>query len=154
MELLVAVLVAGVAALGVGKLTLLSAQSNRAALQQSMATMLAETMLERIQANPDQSYPNVALGQPPGPFEDCLASVCTPRRLADFDVSTWKCSLGRWRDEAACVAARAAGFLADAARQPGLPEGDGAIAIVGRTAVVTVAWGDAAARRVTLCGRS
>ena len=52
-EVLVALLVVAAGALGLVGLQIVSAQNNRAALQRSLATLLAGDMLERIRANPD-----------------------------------------------------------------------------------------------------
>ena len=153
LELLVAVLVVGIGALGVAKLHMLSAQNNRAALEYSMATILAEDMLERIRANPSGAYAGVLAGQPPPAFVDCLASDCTSMQLTTFDIAAWKCALGRWQNEAPCQAMRRVGLLAATVRQPGLPEGDGAVAVAGDTVTVTVTWPSTAANNVAISGR-
>ena len=141
MELLVAVLVVGVGALGTAKLTMLSTQNNRAALEHSLATMFAADMLERIRANPQGSYGS-ALGDAPSGFVDCLSRSCSPPQLAAFDTAVWKCSLGRWLDEAPCGEARAAGALPARPQQAALRGGDGRVQIDAAGAVsVAVAWG-------------
>ena len=141
LELLVAVLVIGVGALGVAKLQLQSAQSNRAALQVSMATSLAEDMLERLQANASASYAGIDFGSAPPAFTDCRQRACASAEMATFDATVWKCALGRWRTRAPCAAARAAGLLAAAELQPGLPDGDGAVSIdASGLATATVRW--------------
>ena len=152
LELLVAVLVVGTGALGVAKLQMMNTQNNRAALEYSVATMLAEDMLERIRANPTGPYGGVGNGAPPPAFVNCLASDCAPMQLAAFDIAAWKCALGRWQRAAACRATRAAGVLAAPARQPGLPEGDGAIAVAGNTVTVTVTWPSTGANRLAVSG--
>lgn len=141
LELLVAVLVIGVGAMGVAKLQLQSAQNNRAALQVSMATSLAEDMLEQLHANPSASYAGIDFGSAPPSFVDCRQRDCTSAEIADFDVVVWKCALGRWRTRAPCAAARTAGLLAAAQLQPGLPDGDGAVSIdASGLATATVRW--------------
>ncbi len=151
-EVLLAVLVVGVGALGVAGLQLLSSQNVRAALERSVALLLAEDMLELIRANPDADYV-AALGDAPASFADCLASSCTPAELAAFDVALWKCSLGRWHDEASCQGMRIAGLLDAPRRQPGLPAGDGAIAVdAAGVVVVTVTWQSAGERSVVVGG--
>ncbi len=152
MELLVAVLVVGVGALGVAKLQLMSSQNNRAALHHSTATMLADDMLERLRANPSAAYPAMALGDAPPAFVDCLSAACTPQQIAAFDATVWKCSLGNWHDDAQCRAARAAGALAPPDRQPGLPGGDGALSVNAGVATVTVAWNGSDATRISVSG--
>ncbi len=152
LELLTAVLVVGVGALGAAKLQMSSVQNNRAALEYSVATILAEDMLERIRANPSGAYADAGAGQAPPAFVDCLASDCTPMQLAAFDIAAWKCALGRWRNEAPCRAVRAAGLLAAPARQPGLPEGDGAVAVAGDVVTVTVTWPSTGANELAISG--
>ncbi len=152
-ELLVAVLVMGVGVLGIVGLQVLSGQNNRGALEHSVATLLAEDMLERFRANPRGDYAGVGIGDPPAAFTDCLSESCTPADLAAFDVVIWKCALGNWRREAPCQAARTAGVLAAADRQPGLPGGDGAIAEAGGAVTITVTWQGPGPRRVAMSGR-
>ena len=153
LELLVAVSVVGIGALGVAQLQMRNAQNNRAALEHSVATMLAEDMLERIRANPTAAYAGVGTGQPPPAFVNCLASDCAPPQLAAFDIAAWKCALGRWQSEAACRAMRTAGVLRAPALQPGLPEGDGAIAVANNTVTVTVTWPSTGANRSAVSAR-
>ncbi len=152
MEVLAAVLVVGVAALGVAKLELLNGQTNRSALERSIATMLADDMIERMRANPDAVYAAIAEGDPPPVFVDCLAASCAPAQLASFDIAAWKCSLGSWHDAAPCQGARQAGALAPTDRQPGLPAGDGGIVFAGGLATVTVSWRGAVSASVSVSG--
>ena len=152
LELLVAVLVVGIGALGVAKLQMQNAQNNRLALEYSVATTLAEDMLERIRANPNGSYAAVRAGQPPPAFVDCLASDCASLQLASFDSTVWKCALGRWRQSSPCRAVRAAGLLAPVARQTSLPEGDGGVEFAGEVATVTVTWPSTGANVLAVSG--
>lgn len=148
-EVLVATMVVGIGALGVAKLHMLSSQNNRIALEHSLATLLADDMLERIRANPAGVYA-VALGTPPQSFANCVAGTCSPAELAAFDVAVWKCSLGNWQSETACASARGVGALPSNRRRAGLPAGDGSVASNGAGGVtVTVAWG---ASRVAIDG--
>ena len=150
-EVLVALFVVATGALGLAGLQLASAQHNRAAAHRTLAVLLAGDMLERMRVNPGVRYPDVGLG-PPGGVVDCVARPCTPAELAAFDVAVWKCSLGRWNDEAPCVAARAIGVLPPLARQRGLPRGDGSISRDPAGATVTVAWQGIGAGQVVLGG--
>ena len=152
LELLVAVLVVGVGALGVARLQLHNAQNNRLALEYSVATMLAEDMLERIRANPNGSYAGVQAGQAPPAFVDCLGSDCAPMQLANFDSTAWKCTLGRWQGAAPCRALRTVGLLAVPERQASLPEGDGGVSFAGDTATVTVTWPSTGANSLAISG--
>ena len=141
-ELLVAILVVGVGALGAAGLQLASSQNIRSALQATTAVILAQDMVERLVVNPEGDYIGVAVGGPPPGFVDCLAASCTPAQLASFDIAVWKCSLGRWTDDAACAQARAAGAALGKERQPGLPLGDGGIGWgAAGEFTVTVTWG-------------
>ena len=151
MEVLAAVLVIGVAALGIARMQLLSGQTNRAALERSVATVLADDMIERLRANP-ATYPGVAEGEQPPAFVDCLAASCTAAQLALFDIAVWKCSLGRWHDAAPCQAARRTGALPPVDRQQGLPQGDGSVVFDAASATITVSWRGAIAGNISISG--
>ena len=152
-ELLVAVLVIAVGALGVAGLQLASSKNSRGALERTTAAILADDMIERMRANPNGDYAGVSEGGGPPGFVDCLAGNCTSVDLAQFDIAVWKCALGRWHLTPPCGAVRAAGVLPDERSQPGLPEGDGAIAWgPGRTFRVAVTWRNAGEQRVVVGG--
>jgi len=152
-EVLVATLVVAIGALGAAGLQLASSENNRGALERTLATMLAEDMIDRMRANGDAPYV-VALESPPPPFVDCLGRGCTPGDLAAFDLVVWKCSLGRWHRESPCAAVRAAGILAGEDRQPGLADGDGAISLdADGVFTVTVTWQGSRRRLLAISGR-
>lgn len=150
-EVLVAMLVFATGVLGLVGLQIGSAQNNRAALERSLATLLASDLMERVRANPAATYPNIGEGAP-GALTDCMANSCTAAQLAAFDVAVWKCSLGRWNDEAACQAARASGLLPPLERQRGLPLGDGTLGMRGGVFAITVSWEGPRPGRVVLGG--
>ena len=153
-ELLVAILVIGLGALGAAGLQLASSKNTRSALEATTAVILAQDMAERLLANPGGAYAGVADGTAPAGFVDCLAANCTPPELASFDVAVWKCSLGRWQADGACRQARAAGALPPEVQQPGLPMGDGAIDWgANGEFTVSVTWQNAGQRRVAVPGR-
>ena len=153
-ELLVAILVIGVGAMGAAGLQLASSKNTRSALEGTTAVIFAQDMAERLRANPEGGYAGVADGTAPPGFVDCLAANCTPPELASFDVTVWKCSLGRWLADSACREARAAGTLPPEEQQPGLPMGDGAIDWgANGEFTVSVTWQAADRRRVALPGR-
>lgn len=153
-ELLVAILVVGVGALGAAGLQLASSQNTRSALQATTAVILAQDMAERLRTNPAGEYLDVAVGSAPPGFVDCRTASCTAAELASFDVTVWKCSLGRWMADGACGEAQAAGVLPTAEQQPGLPLGDGGIVWRGAGAfTVRVAWQSAGAQHVAVAGR-
>lgn len=151
-EVLVALLVVAAGALGLVGLQIVSAQNNRAALQRSLATLLAGDMLERIRANPD-AHPRAVGKGPPGAFADCLARACSPAEVATLDIAVWKCSLGNWNDEGVCATARAQGLTPPLERHPGLPAGDGAVAQRDGLATVTVSWQGVRPGEVVMRGR-
>ena len=135
LELLVAVLVVAVGALGVAGLQLVSIQNNRGAMQYSVTTLLATDLVERMRANPNADY-GTDLGTAPPAFHDCLANDCTPGQLAQFDLAIWKCALGEWQQDTTCDG------LPEAIRPMAvLPGGDGQVVEDAGVVTVTVAWG-------------
>ena len=135
LELLVAVLVVAVGALGVAGLQLASIQNNRAAMQYSVTTSLAADLVERMRANPGADY-STDFDTAPPPFHDCLANDCTAGQLAQFDLAVWKCALGKWQEDTTCSG------LPEAIRpMTVLPGGDGKVVEDAGVVTVTVAWG-------------
>jgi type IV pilus assembly protein PilV len=136
-ELLVAVLVVGIGVLGATGLQMISLQHNRGAVLRSEAVQLAYDIMDRIRANPKGNY-GIALGAGPTAAPDCLGGVCSDAQMVSFDQASWKCSLGGFNADAVCDGLRAGGVLAPTSDQPGLPSGDGSIAVDGATGLVTV----------------
>ena len=157
MEVLVAALVIGVGALGAVGLQMASSRNTRAALELTLAGVLAEDMVERLVANPHAGYAGVVPGGAPPAFVDCLSRNCSAQQLEAFDVAVWKCSLGRWNEEGSCRTARSAGALPALERHVGLPGGDGTITWGTwggeGTFTVAVTWQGDVARRLVLAGR-
>jgi type IV pilus assembly protein PilV len=140
-ELLVAVLVMGIGVLGITGLQMLSLQNNRGALTRGQAVELAYDILDRIRANPGTNYGGVAMGAAPTAVTNCHANVCTEAQMAAFDQAVWKCSLGVWNTNANCAPLRNGVILPLATNEPGLPSGDGQIAVnAGGIVTVTVQW--------------
>ena len=141
-ETLVAILVMSSGALGLAVLQAESLRAGREAWERSVAVQRAADMLDRIRANRAVPAAEFAVGRGAPVFQDCLRGACGALEMARFDLATWKCALGAWRDDAACVRIREAGGLPDADAMPGLPEGDGTVVV--RTArdvvTVTVSW--------------
>ena len=138
-ETLTAMFVLSVGALGLAGGQSAALAVNRAALHRSEAVAAAVDIIERARANRGANYA-VALGAAPPAAPDCVAGACSPAELAAFDLGTWKCAFGAWQTEPACAAAQTvlAGF---APAQPGLPDGDGSVAIGPDGAVlVAVQW--------------
>ncbi len=146
-ELLVAVLVMGIGVLGISGLQLVSMQNNRGALQRAEAVQLAYDVLDRIRANPigapvGTPY-QIAVGDFPGGVIDCTANNCTQAQMAAFDLGVWKCTLGDHHAESDCDDLRDAEVIAPEDAQPGLPEGDGSVAVDAAGVItVTVQWSE------------
>lgn len=145
-ELLVAVLVMGVGVLGITGLQMVSLQNNREALLRAEAISLAYDIMDRIRANPvgapiGTAYDGVDLDDAPAGAVNCVANVCTAANMVAFDIAVWKCQLGNWHDEGTCTDYRANDVIPSEDDQPGLPDGDGSIAVDGTgTITVTVQW--------------
>ncbi|MEM1229836.1 MAG: type IV pilus modification protein PilV [Pseudomonadota bacterium] len=145
-ELLVAVLVMGIGVLGITGLQMVSLQNNRDALLRAEATQLAYDMMDRIRANPTGAplgapYAGVDLGDAPPGGADCVTNNCTANNMVAFDQSVWKCQLGNWHEDDTCVDFRDDGVIASEEDQPGLPDGDGSIAIDGAGLItIIVQW--------------
>lgn len=144
-ELLVAVLVMGIGILGVTGLQVASMQNNREALLRSEAAQMAYTILDRIRSNRTGAagvvglaYDGLNIGANPPAANDCQANNCTQAQMVAFDQAVWKCSLGGHDADAGCIAFRAANVLPATNQQPGLPQGDGSVAVNGGTGVITV----------------
>ena len=144
-ELLVAVLVMGIGVLGITGLQMVSLQNNRGALLRQQAVMLAYDMMDRIRANRTIDYGGLAIGAPPpAGATDCVAGNCTEAQMATFDQAVWKCSLGANNGNAICEDFRGAGVIRPTTDDPGLPNGDGSIAVLGaapnQVVRITVRW--------------
>lgn len=127
----------------------ISLQNNRGALLRSEAVILAYDMLDRIRANPagtpaGLAYGGVDLDDAPPNATNCNTNNCTVGQMVTFDQAVWKCSLGNFQDDGTCAGFYAANILPPPELQPGLPEGDGSIAVNGATGIitVTVTWQD------------
>ncbi|MGQ0833597.1 MAG: type IV pilus modification protein PilV [Gammaproteobacteria bacterium] len=97
-EVLVALLVLSVGALGVANLQMVGIYANGAGNQRAQATLLANDLVDRIRANRAGALAgeydiaaNVATPADPG----CLgaAANCTPAQQADADLATWRATL-------------------------------------------------------------
>jgi type IV pilus assembly protein PilV len=140
-ELLVAVLVMGVGVLGVTGLQVVSLQNNRDALLRSEALQMAYDVLDRMRINGAGNYNGVAFDDAPEAPTNCFTNNCSAANMTDFDIAIWKCSLGDHNEEDVCDDLRDGTILPVATDQPGLPDGQGAIAIDGAGMVtVSIRW--------------
>lgn len=139
-ELLVAVLVMGIGVLGVTALQMVSMQNNRAALERGEAVHLAYDMMDRIRANPGAAYGGLGFEDAPPAAPNCVAGACTAAQMAAFDQASWKCLLGEFNDDGTCTQLRDGVVLPLVDDQPGLPQGDGEIAVNGDVVTITIRW--------------
>lgn len=119
-EVLVAVLVLGVGLLGVASTQVVALQMNSQSQSRSQAVLLAEDMLDRIRANPDNPA-DYALAQSNAQGANggnCSSSfVPANATVADNDIDAWENSL-------ACL----------------LPAAQRTIAVTGNVVTVTIDW--------------
>ena len=140
-ELLVAVLVMGVGVLGVTGLQVVSLQNNRDALLRSEALQLAYDILDRMRVNAAGNYDGVAFDDEPAAPTDCFANTCSAGQMTGFDLAVWKCGLGDHNTLDVCDDLRDGTILPDVTNQPGLPDGQGQIAVDGAGMVtVSIRW--------------
>lgn len=142
MELLVAVLVMGIGVLGISALQMVSLQNNRGALHRAEAVQLAYDMLDRIKAHGTPAlYDAYDMDDDPPAPTNCNAAICTPAQMAVFDRAVWKCLLGGHNDNDNCDDLRDNNVIPSSNAQPGLPQGNGSIAIDADGVItVTVRW--------------
>jgi type IV pilus assembly protein PilV len=160
-EVLVALLIASVGLLTVTELQTLALQSHRLAWQRTEAVLLADDMLERIRAArgvvpADLGQYRIAVGEAPPAADHCLARNCSYAQWVAFDQASWKCRLGAFRAAFVCQALAEVGMLAGGTIQPGLPQGDGAVAVdAGGGVRVSIHWSgvDGRPQTLTLSGR-
>lgn len=145
-ELLIAVLIMGIGVLGVTGLQMVSLQNNRDALLRTEALQLAYDMLDRIRVNPGAgvpgaNYDGVEYDDAPAAAADCTANNCSAAQMAAFDLALWKCSLGGHNEDDVCVGMRDDELLPATDERPGLPDGNGQIAVDGNGVIsVSVRW--------------
>ena len=140
-ELLVAVLVMGVGVLGVTRLQVVSLQNNRDALLRSEALQMAYDVLDRMRINTAGNYDGVAFDDEPEAPTDCFANDCSVGQMTGFDIAIWKCALGDHNATDVCDDLRDGTILPVVNQQPGLPDGQGSIAIDGAGIVtVSIRW--------------
>jgi len=99
-EVLVALMILSVGALGIAAMMAVSLKSKNGAYSRTQANILAYTILDRMRANRATAIQHgydIALGAPASspPPGDCigLGAHCTPDQIANLDLSQWKDSL-------------------------------------------------------------
>jgi hypothetical protein len=90
---------------------------------------------------PGDAYDGLDLNDDPPDPVNCNANNCTQAQMVQFDQAVWKCSLGGFHDEGTCTDLRDDNVLPLPDAQPGLPEGDGSIAVSAAGVItVSVQW--------------
>lgn len=133
-EILIASLVLAIGMLGLAGLQLTSLRSNQSANYRTAATFLAYDMADRIRANPNEATKYVVdLGDGPVSGTNCEGNSCNTTAMANFDITSWKCSLGNYNDVTVCKDRGLRGIL---------PQGNGNVVRNNRVYTVTVMWDD------------
>ncbi|MGI0119481.1 type IV pilus modification protein PilV [Zooshikella sp. RANM57] len=131
-ELLVAVFILSIGLLGMAGLQAVSLKNNNDSLNRSYATFLSSSIIDRIRANPTGSYATDFSDAPPVKADSCegSSSNCNNAQLAQYDLATWKCSLGGHNDDSNCTG-EPAGLL---------NSGQGNITVTGTEYTITIRW--------------
>lgn len=137
MEVLVALAVLSIGLLGMAGMQLFSMKSSHNAYLQSQATFFAYDLIDKMRANPvgfNNGNYDTTISAIPGSFTNCQTNTatCTPDQLATFELVQWKCGLGAYVNNTACIAPLNLNSV--------LPNGDGVINRVGEDVTVTVQW--------------
>jgi len=86
---LVAVLIFSIGLTGAAGLLVMSARSSHGAYLRTQVTFLAQSMADRMQANPIGVWMGDYNGSYPSPVSQDCAAGCTPRQLAVHDRGVW-----------------------------------------------------------------
>jgi len=98
-EVLVSMIIMLAGVVGIVKLQHVSKNSNAQAIQRTIASNLADSLIERIRSNTagiDGYFPSdsthVLTGSSAAPSQICgsLATTCTPTQLAEYDIWEWE----------------------------------------------------------------
>ncbi len=92
-EVLTSMLVLSIGVLGMISVQSRSVQFNQGAMYESKAAVLANDIMDRIRANPDQaSRYRITLGESASQGTDCFGAGanCTESNMADYDVASWR----------------------------------------------------------------
>ncbi len=132
-EVMVALVIVSVGALGMAGLQTVTLRNNNNAMLESQAATLAQDLIERVRANPTGDYAtnfNTAVAATTCTGE---AANCDVDTMASYDLMAWKCSLGSVAS--ACIAS---GFVGQ------LPSGSGSVVVAGNIFTISIRWFDAA----------
>jgi type IV pilus assembly protein PilV len=92
-EVLVAVLIFSIGVIGAAGLLVMSARASHAAYMHSQVTFLAQSMADRMQANPMGVWSGAYNGAYPNKANQDCATGCTPWQLAQHDQGIWSSQL-------------------------------------------------------------
>jgi len=141
-EVLVSVVILAIGLLGLAGLQARNLQFNYSAYERSQATLLAYDIIDRMRANLGQAVAQnyrILLNQaPPVDSQSCQAAGanCNAAALAAYDLSQWKCSLGRFGVNGIAASGNCGNT------QGALSQGDGSVTFNGNLVTVTITWID------------
>lgn len=143
LEVLIAVLVFSLGMIGLAGLLIFSIQSNHVAYLRTQATFLANSMADRMGANPAGlwagDYNITAILAPGTAITTTCATGCSPADLATHDIQAWSQQLNTFLPNAAgtinCVTAGLT-YLPNATQQGMRPP-------YGGTCTMTLTWNEA-----------
>ena len=136
LEVLIALVILVTGILGAVALQAVAKKSSFDSMQRSLASSLAQDIVERMRGN---NSANIGLYQVGSPFGagsavatavncSAVASNCTPAQLAFYDLFEWEQTL------------MGASTLSSGLSVGGLDEGEGCISVVGNRVTVAVSW--------------
>ena len=140
LEVLIATVIMAVGILGVAGLQVVSLQQNRSSLLRAEALLIGGDIIDRMRANPDQSYATVNFTDAPASSaRNCVALTCTPAQMAGYDVAQWKCLINPLDEDSDPYSICQAFGISGAT----LPGGEGEITEALGAYTVKVRWIDA-----------
>ncbi len=139
-EVIIATLILTVGILGVAGLQVVSLQQNHRSLLRSEALQIGNDMLDRMRANPTQTYaPILYAADPVSSAMNCVAVACTPAQMAVYDIAQWKCGIDPIDPSSSLPFAICTTFGKTVTV---LPEGEGQIQLAAGVHSVFVRWVD------------
>ena len=145
-EVLIAGFVLAIGVLGVASLNLAAMKNNADAINRTQAVIAFWDIADRVRANPGADY-SVGFNDDPSSSPNCVTSACTTaNQLRDYDLSVWKCMLGRSAYENAgggpCATLDNSDPVADASVNNAMIYSDGEITRNGDRYTVQIWWFD------------
>lgn len=125
LEVMISLFVLAVGMLGVTQLQTSSLQNATKSITRSQAAYLGYEILDRIRANPAETY-TIAAGAISA-SENCFTGSCTSAELKAFDLAEWKCSFAKYKANDACALFFASN-LSTANSSTAYIDGDGSVA--------------------------